>query len=266
MTLSLFSCPLRHTSVSEEQQWFSLGPSAPDSRNPDTRRKRQRAFGTGKYSSLNFGVCRKVKKKIKKSPLLCRNLFWSVDLLFQRKTDSFSLTPCIKGTKRKRKEGEFRFRNKHASSSVWFNNRDGNIFHLPWCHVLVLVAHWWAKRMSSSRPRLRSPPFPDRVAITEDFVYPLSDYLFEVVSTKAAWGHTLNACIRGTRVERGRRREGVPLFPSPVLFDITVIKNNSGISRQPVNMMTEPIFAVWKMSELIPFKRHSLDRLNRLVG
>lgn len=46
-------CPLRHTSVSEEQQRVRLGPSTPDSSDPDSWRKRRRSSGTGKHGSLN---------------------------------------------------------------------------------------------------------------------------------------------------------------------------------------------------------------------
>lgn len=80
--------------------------------------------------------------------------------------------------------------------------------------------------------------------------------LFMVLSKKAMWGHTRDACIRGTWVE-SEGGGGVLLFP--------ILSNMPGISRQPVNMMTEPIFAIWKMSGLIPFKLHSLDTPTRLL-
>lgn len=126
-----------------------------------------------------------------------------------------------------------------------------------------LVAYGQAKRMfpmwPSSRPRLcfSNPLFFQTGLPLWRTLFTLSvTVLFVVLSKKAMWGHTCDACIRGTQVES---EGGERVLWFPILFNIAVIKDNSGISRQPVNMTTEPIFAIWEMSGPIPFKLHSLD-------
>lgn len=125
-----------------------------------------------------------------------------------------------------------------------------------------LVAYGRAKRMfplwPNSRPRLCfSNPllFQAGLPLWRTLFTLSVTVLFVVLSKKATWGPTHDACIRGTQVEN----EGERVLLFLILFNIAVIKHNSGISRQPVNMMTEPIFATWKMSGLIPFKLPSLD-------
>lgn len=77
----------------------------------------------------------------------------------------------------------------------------------------------------------------------EDFVHSLSGCSRLWLSVQRLLEVTLSMPASGSLGRERQEQRGSPVVP-PVLFDITVIKHNSGISRQPVNTMTEPIFAV----------------------
>lgn len=169
--MHLSSCPLRHTSVSEEQQWFSPVPATSDSSDPYTGGEWQRLSGAGKHTQLDFDVCQK-GKKIEWHCFVCISSI--------SKKARFSPIPCVKAlNRREKRENTVSGTNIHV---VWFDNRDRNIFHFLWCHVpvpgCIRTGQENVPAVAQLTPQallFKSSPFPDRVVIMEDFVYSLSD-------------------------------------------------------------------------------------------